>query len=600
MKRYFADRPIQSKLLICFLPILVLSVVLTGFFSYLSSSRQLKENAFYALSDTTHQTALFMNDKFMTIFEQLVRLERNDALGSILSGEGQTAEQHRYDDLIELHKQLDDVYHSYFQMIDSIFVAFNNGRSFNLQQEYVPRQVHIDLDGWLKRYNTSKKGYYWLNSHKDTIFETVEQRKVMSSFKMIGTESSPVSGIVLINLRESYFLDIMENVNISPGGTLVLISPEGALFSKELDKGYELSRDTITALRNSTAGSGSFSTDSKEGRKMAIAYNTLPLNHWVLAAVVPEKDILEGANRIKYITLVIMVFILIVVSLAAAVVARNLSNPLRYLSKQVKRFERGDFTVSFALDQHNEMGVLARGLSGLLASVVQLLDKVRSEQEKKRQIELQAMQAQIQPHFLYNTLSSIKHLIDMNERQRASTMVSALTSYFRISISKGREIIPVREEMEHVRSYLMILNIRYSQEFDYEIKVADELLELPILKLTLQPIVENAIYHGIKNKHGQGHLSVTGYREGDNAVFEVYDNGHGISEAKLSQLRASLQSDTAAYEAITYGLWNAHMRILLHFGNSYGLQLDSEEGVYTRVKVYLPFANKAKGESADA
>ncbi|MNO41490.1 Beta-xylosidase [compost metagenome] len=123
MKRYFADRPIQSKLLICFLPILVLSVVLTGFFSYLSSSRQLKENAFYALSDTTHQTALFMNDKFMTIFEQLVRLERNDALGNILSGEGQTAEQHRYDDLIELHKQLDQFWIFYATPDEGIFMT---------------------------------------------------------------------------------------------------------------------------------------------------------------------------------------------------------------------------------------------------------------------------------------------------------------------------------------------------------------------------------------------------------------------------------------------------------------------------------------------
>lgn len=268
----------------------------------------------------------------------------------------------------------------------------------------------------------------------------------MSSFKMIGTEHSPASGIVLINLRESYFLEIMENVKISPGGTLMLISPEGELYSKTLDAEYELSGETINALRNGSQDSGSLTADSKAGRKMAIAYNTLPLNHWVLAAVVPEKDILEGATRIKYISLVLILFILIVFIVAAAVVARNLSNPLRYLSKQVKRFERGDLGVSFELDQHNEIGVLARGLSGLVASVAQLLETVRSEQEKKRQIELQAMQAQIQPHFLYNTLSSIKHLIDMNERQRASTMVSALTSYFRISISKGREIIPVRED----------------------------------------------------------------------------------------------------------------------------------------------------------
>jgi two-component system sensor histidine kinase YesM len=397
---------------------------------------------------------------------------------------------------------------------------------------------------------------------------------------------------VLINLRESYFLEIMQNVQISPNGALALISPDGALFSKDLKADYEVKPGTIAELRQRAGGNGSLTVDSTAGRKLDIAYQTLPLNGWVLAAIVPEKDILAGAVRIQWIVLAVTLVILVLVAAAATVAARNLSNPIRYLSKQVKRFERGDFSVSFEIDQHNEIGVLATGLTRLADSVGQLLNEVREEQEQKRKAEMRALQAQIQPHFLYNTLGSIKHLIDLEERERASVMVGALTRYFRIGISKGRELITVAEEIEHVRSYLMILNIRYNQDFDYTIDVAQELLPLRIPKLTLQPLVENAVYHGIKNKRGKGIVAIKGHTDNDTAVLEIYDNGQGIQPDRLMQLRSYLQADSTGEQTLTFGLWNAHRRLALQFGPAYGLVLDSEEMKFTRVTVRMPRVQK--------
>ncbi|AIQ60077.1 sensor histidine kinase [Paenibacillus borealis] len=598
MKRYFLDKPIQTKLLITFLPVMILSVIATGSFSYWSASDQLRKNSLYSLADTTYQTALFLDDKFLTIFEQLVNLEDTTSLRNLLSVNDQGDTPQKFNDIIELHNRLESVYHSYNAMVDSIYVAFNNGRTFNLQQEYVPRSVSIDLPAWQERYNDSDKGYYWLNSHQDAIFNTVEDRRVLSSFKMIGTPTSPSSGIVLINLRESYFLEIMQNVQISPNGALALISPDGELFSKSLKADYEVKPGTITELRQLAGGNGSLAVESAAGQKLDIAYQTLPLNGWVLAAIVPEKDILAGASRIQWIVLAVTLVILVLVAAATTLAARNLSNPIRYLSKQVKRFERGDFSVSFQIDQRNEIGVLATGLTRLSDSVEQLLNEVREEQEQKRKAEMRALQAQIQPHFLYNTLGSIKHLIDLEERERASVMVGALTRYFRIGISKGAELITVAEEIEHVRSYLLILNIRYNQDFDYAIEVDEELLTLRIPKLTLQPVVENAVYHGIKNKRGKGMVTITGYADEDGAVLEIYDNGQGISPERLAQLRHSLQADSAGDNALSFGLWNAHRRLVLQYGPAYGLVLDSEEMKFTRVTVRLPRVQK-EGDSHD-
>ena len=602
MKRIFTDRPIQSKLLISFLPILVLSVAMTGWFSYLSVAGKLQQTTYYSLSDLVQQTSLFLDDKFATVFEQLVSIENHPSFRSILAGEGQGYDQRRYDDIIGLHDRFEEIYHTYFQMIDSIYVGFNNGRSFNLQKEFVPRRVSADLADWVGEYQQAERGYYWLNSHRDRVFDTVESRKVLSNFKIIGTPSSEVSGLILINLRESYFRDIMENVKISPSGTLALISPDGTLFSKPLDERYEVAEETIAELRSLAGERGSLTARSSRGEKLTIAYDTLPLNQWVLAAIVPERDILAGVHSIKYISLGITLIVLLVFVIVAAWVARKLTDPIRYLSKQVKRFEQGNMQVNFQLDERNEIGVLANGLASLSEAVRQLLQEVRDKERQKRRIELHALQAQIQPHFLYNTLCSIKHLIDLREKEKASQMVAALTRFFRIGISKGKEVIPIGEEIEHVRSYLQILHLRYSKDFEFRIDVADELLTLSIPKLTLQPLVENAIYHGIKTKRGRGTVSISGRRTGGKAILEVYDNGSGIAPDKLERLAGSIRADRIdeAEEPITYGLRNCHRRLALHFGAPYGLKLESVHGEYTRVIVELPFTEKGKEYDSEA
>ncbi|WP_438446043.1 sensor histidine kinase [Gorillibacterium sp. sgz5001074] len=588
MNHYIARTPIQTKLLIYFLPLLVLSVTMTGVFSYLTAERQLRKNAYYLLSDTVQQTKTYLNDKFYTLFEQLVVIEENNAFRNILSGRGQTVEENRYDDIIDLRKRFDEIYLAHYQMVDSIFVAFNNGRSFHLQKDYIPRKVGVDLADWVDRYQSNERGYYWLNGHQDRVIDTVESRDVLSVFKIIGTPRSEVNGLVLLNMRQQYFLDIMRNVKVSPNGHLALVSPDGVLLSKEPDEKYRVGGDVLQGLTQRSGPSGELAVRSGTGESMTVMYNTIPINGWVIAAVVPDKDILKDAGRIKSFTLVFIVVILLVFAVVATVVARSLSNPIRYLSRQVKQFERGHFDVDFRLEERNEIGVLANGLARLLQSVKELLQKVRDEQERKRQIELLALQSQIQPHFLYNTLASIKHLVDMGENERASSMVGALTRYFRIGISRGKEVIPIREELEHVKSYLTILKLRYSRDFDYEVEVDESVLELPIMKLTLQPIVENAIYHGIKNKTDRGLVRIEGRRRGAEVHLTVTDDGPGIPADKLEQLLASIATPDVEEAPITFGLRNAHMRLRLHFGEGYGLKLESEEGICTRVTVVIP------------
>ena len=596
---YIANQPLKIKLLCFFLPLIICSVWLTGVFSYLFAQKQLRDNAYYLLRDTTYQTNLFLNDRFSTMFEQLYNIENDPAIQNMILDQYEPDSKQQYLDLIGLNDRLNEIYRRYPKIIDSIYIHLNNGHEFYLMNDSIALRVGIRLDDWIAKYRGAPKGYYWLNDHRDPIFETFEKRRVISCFKMIGTPSSKVKGLILLNLKSDHFLEILRNIRVSAHGYLALVSPHGLLVSKEAERRYRLSGADLAGLRQRAGSGGAYERRNARGEKLFIVYNTIAMNRWVTAAVVPERDLLREAGRIKAFSLVIIVLLSIVSAALATIFAGNIAISVKYLSEQVKRVEMGDFDTQFVIAEQNEVGVLAKGLTSLVTTVKQLLRKVREEQEQKRQIELMALQAQINPHFLYNTLGSIKHLIDMNENQRASKMVGALTKFFMIGISKGKEIITVAEEIEHIRNYLLILQMRYSQDFDFELDVSEEIARCRIIKLTLQPLVENSIYHGIKNKPAKGILRVTGYREGAQAVIEVYDDGAGMSEARLAELRQSLAAPEVAEHPMTFGLRNVNERLKLHFGPEYGLTVFSEAGRFTRILVRLPFPEETSGGDAD-
>ncbi len=598
MPSLLGNKSIKNRVLLFFLPVIILSSVLTGLFSYLIAEGQLIENARYLLNDTVHQTNILINDKFSTMLEQLVVIEDDSSFSRIVSKTKRQSQGYNdYDDIIQINNRFEDVFRKYFQIIDSIYINFNNEREFKLQKDYiVARRVGIDLNDWKARYADGDAGYYWLNLHEDTVFDTVDRRNVLSVFKMIGSRDTEINGVILINLRSEYFLNILNNVRVSPNGYLLLVSPEGAMYSKNMHGSFTIGEEGMAILRDNVGNSGSFNVQRKDGEKMFVVFNTLQVNNWILAAVVPEQDILQKAGQIKYASLAVTAVLIVVFSVIGALFAGSISNPIRFLSRQVKLVEKGNFDAKFDIADKSEIGVLASGLTRLVNTVKNLLEKVREEQEQKRQIELLALQSQINPHFLYNTLGSIKHLINMDQKKSASQMVSALTRFFQIGISKGKEIISVREELEHIHSYLMIQKIRYSREFDFAIEVDEEVMDCKIIKLTLQPIIENSIYHGIKNKSGPGLIRVSGRKEEGRVVLEVYDDGEGMSEKKLEKLLQSINSPQVEENPITFGLRNVQQRILLHFGSEYGLAIESEEHRYTCVRIKIPFVQFVRGD----
>lgn len=237
----------------------------------------------------------------------------------------------------------------------------------------------------------------------------------------------------------------------------------------------------------------------------------------------------------------------------------------------------------------DEIGQLGHSFNKMVQEIERLIHMVYTEQKEKREAELKILQAQIKPHFLYNTLDTIQWMAQDRKAEDIVEIIGALTNLFRIGLSKGNEIIRLSEEIKHVESYLIIQMARYEGKLNYEIRVAEELEGCSVLKLILQPLVENAIYHGIKTKRGSGRIRIEAVKEHHKIRLRVEDDGLGMKPEQIEYVRMGLQGSENPEFKSGYGLFNVHERIRLTYGATYGVQVDSEYGKGTRIDVYLPF-----------
>ena len=253
-----------------------------------------------------------------------------------------------------------------------------------------------------------------------------------------------------------------------------------------------------------------------------------------------------------------------------------------------ERFAGGDFTVSYHTNRNDEMETLARSFNSMVGEIETLVDDIHREQENAKEAELRLLQEQINPHFLYNTLDAIIWLTESGESKKAVSMIQELSSFFRISLSKGESQITINDERGHVRSYLEIQHYRYQDIMEYSIDFDESILDYHIQKLTLQPIVESALYHGIKNKRGMGLIKVTGKESGNDIVFTIEDNGIGMNEEQLEKLRGLIAGKDIDDRQHGFGMANVEKRLEMQYGKGYGMSVESVYGEGTTVTVRIP------------
>ena len=287
-----------------------------------------------------------------------------------------------------------------------------------------------------------------------------------------------------------------------------------------------------------------------------------------------------------------LVFLLILAGayLLSQKVMQGITEPIQRLCRVTREAASGDFAVRAEENSEGEMAVLNDSFNQMIEKIGNLVEDIRIEQLNLRATELKLLQAQINPHFLYNTLDTIIWLAEAGRKDEVVMMVTALSDFFRTTLSKGRDYITVKEEEAHIRSYLKIQQFRYQDILEYSIHIPEELYAYQILKLTLQPLVENALYHGIKNKRGLGHSRVSGWKEEGRLVFRVWDDGKGMEPERLDKVRRLIagEEEVDRSDPSGFGLFNVAQRLKLNYGSQYGISVDSQYGEWTEAVIVIP------------
>ncbi|MBW4839016.1 MAG: sensor histidine kinase [Paenibacillaceae bacterium] len=325
--------------------------------------------------------------------------------------------------------------------------------------------------------------------------------------------------------------------------------------------------------------------DESDGEQRIITIQTVKPAEWKIVGVAYADEFLTTKREVGDFLSWFLPLVIAIILVISIYVSARISQPIRKLERSVQMVERGDFGTNVYVSGAYEVEQLSKRFNLMLRRIRELMDQIIQEQEAKRKSELDVLQSQINPHFLYNTLNSVTRLAELGRNEEVVTTITSLSRFFRISLSKGNHIISVQDELEHVRHYLIIQTIRFKNKFRYDISADDAALKCSTLKLILQPLVENAIHHGIEKSAEEGFIRVEARLEGDNLVFRIRDNGIGMTPETVEKLiSGAIRSENGS----GVGVRNVQERITLYYGADFGLHFDSEPEEGTTVTITIP------------
>ena len=400
-------------------------------------------------------------------------------------------------------------------------------------------------------------------------------------------ETGEVLGVILLDIRHDIIQSSINGVTIGEKGFVFVMDQEDNIVYTPVNGiVYRVNPKWVKAMEPMSV--------QIQGGSYQIRSELSPYTGWRTVGVFSMDEVMSSVNTIVYILFTCVIISLVLVVIVSFKFSRTLTNPIFKLKRLMKQAESGDLTVRFNFEHNDEIGELGQSFNHMIARIDQLIQMVYVEQENKRTAEMKSLQEQIKPHFLYNTLDTISWMARDYDAEDIVRLVDALTNMFRIGLSHGKDIITVKEEITHVSNYLYIQKIRYKDKLNYVIHVDESLYAIEVPKLILQPLVENAIYHGVKAKRGGGTITITGVPEGENLVFTVQDNGAGMPQEKVEELNRRMSERSVLDEKKSFGLFYIRERIQLCYGTGYGVHVESALGEGTRVTITLPLYQKPK------
>ena len=517
--------------------------------NYLKTVMKLSDSLYYSIIKNADLSDPSVGERFNLLYEN--NMDQTDSI-ALFSADGELLESVP---ALRVRNNLDVTREAWF--------SYTLDRTEN-QHFFLPQVQQI--------FESSSDQYRWV----------IPMTRVVEITK--GTDT--VQGILLIHLNYTGLKLLLDGVTLGNEGYIYLIDGNGEIIyhprAQLIDSGLEHENNRAVSEYRDGIYQETF-----QGEERVITVKSVGYTGWKLIGVAPRQTVSLNSLKTQLLVVFVAAFILFLMSLVNSYISSRITTPIRKLELSVNEIEKGNLNAKVDAEGSYEIRHLGQSVQNMAKQIQVLMADIVSEHEKKRKQEFDTLQSQINPHFLYNTLDIIVWMIENEKPDQAVKAVTALARFFRISLSRGKSIITVKDELEHVRNYLMIQHMRFKNRFSYTIEAEDEVLDLASLKLMLQPLVENAIYHGMEFMDGDGEIFISAWKEGEDLYLKVSDNGLGMTEEQVARLFSDTPH-TGSSRGSGIGGKNVNERIRLYFGSEYGLSIESEPDEGTVVTIHLP------------
>lgn len=591
---FIKDLSIKLKIILSFSLLIIITLLVIGLVSVSKFSKILESNTgmySYQIIDQVIKNV----DFYIKDMESISAIANYDySIQKYLKNNEPGLSKERFSDVNTITALLKSI-GSTREDIVSILIIGNNGSIIcsNINAK-INKSYNFIKQKWYKDAIEGRGNSVIGKPHKQSYLVNSNTLVISLSRSINSFDGKDQLGVILIDLNLKVLDDILRNVKPGKEGYVFIVDNEGN-FIYHPDYSYMYRTMDEIYIRNIIKTDDSIIPDilqSEEGsfikqlnnEKNQITYKRIQSTNWTVASITPYDEMTSDVDNVKGYIIVIGLICLICAFAVSVLISSMISKPVKKLELLMEEAENGNLDVSLDFDSRDEIGMLSQRFNNMIVKIKSLMHQIIKEQEDMRKTEFKALQAQINPHFLYNTLDSIIWMAEMNKNE-VIVMIDALAKLLRISLSRGNDIISVESEIEHVRNYLVIQSMRYTNKFDYDIDVDEEALSKNTLKLILQPLVENSIYHGVKNKRQKGKITIRGRMAEGKVLLEVIDDGIGMDPAKCLDIVSSTVHSKKGFNGI--GVKNVNERIQLYCGKDCGLKYMSEPGAGTTVQVWL-------------
>lgn len=452
----------------------------------------------------------------------------------------------------------------------------------------IKQGVHAEQRDWFAQAIDNVEDFHFSSPHVQNLFDDQHPWVVSLSRQVqLNYQGGMERGVLLVDMNFSGIEQICRNAELFNGGYVYLVSNTGELI-------YHPRQQLLYAglMQEYHEQALSYSDGCHnvkfDGSSYMMTVKTVGYTGWKLVGMVPIDPEGLGMMQIGLFGVSLLLFCAFLMAFLTFRISAHITDPIYHLEESIKRLENGQKHIEIEEGGCYEIQHLGHTINSLVSTMRHLMDDIVQQERQKRKSELDVLQSQINPHFLYNTLDSVIWMTESGRYEESIQMVTSLARLFRISLSKGNEFIPLKDELEHARHYMTIQQIRFKNRFVSEIQADEDVQDLYTIKLIVQPLLENAIYHGMSEAEEDGVIRVHAYRKEDELWIDVEDNGMGMRPEVAKQLLTANRTTSKSGKGSGIGVINVHQRIQLSFGKQYGLLIESEPDEGTRVRIRIP------------